>query len=342
MPLSTSNSSGRAKHFFSKWRWSYIWLFIVVIYILSIAGWELHWRFRGFTPSVTDDWPVWSQIRRQANHHNNSLALVGASRILLGLDPAIIEKETDYTAHMLAIDGSNPIPILVELSNDSDFVGSVICSIPSLWLAGDLKSKGDRTAKWLRKFKKQSLSSKLETRLILTFQGLLVFRYGGVTPKKLWEKWQQDRPVKPPYAPMRIDRFRTADYSMIDLESLRDARIERTRDLHLKATMLGQVEFQQRVEIIQQAVERIQQRGGKVVFVRFPSCGEVFSIEEETVPRHRYWNVLAKEVSAPTIHFTDYENLQDFSCTDGSHLDYSDARRFTREIIMILQHQNFF
>lgn len=342
MPLSTSNSSGRAKQYFDRWRWSYIWFFIVILYLLTIGGWELYWRFHGFTPSITDDWPVWSQIRRQANNHHNSLALVGASRILLGLDPEIIEKETDYSAHMLAIDGSDPLPVLVELSNDSDFIGNVICSIPSLWLAGDLESKGDRTEKWLRKYRKQSLSSKLETHLTLRLQAHLVFRYGGLAPKKLWEKWQQDRPVVPPYAPMRIDRFRTADYSMIDLESLREARIERTRELHQRAAMLRPEVFLQRAEIIQQAVKRINQRGGKVVLIRFPSCGEVLTIEEETVPRHLYWDVLAKQVSAPTIHFADYENLQNFNCTDGSHLDYSDARTFTREIITMLRHLNFF
>ena len=301
----------------------------------------MHWRFRGFTPTITDDWPVWSQIRRQANNDPNAVALVGASRILLGLDPAIIGEESDYAAHMLAIDGSNPIPILVELSNDPQFTGNVICSIPSLWLAGELRSKGDRTAKWLRKYKKQSLSSRLETRLALTLQGHLVFRYGGLAPGKLWEKWRQDRPVTPPYAPMRADRFRMADYSMINLESLRVSRIERTRELHQEATMLGREEFRERVAIIQQAVERIQQRGGKVVFIRFPSCGEVLTIEEETVPRQQYWDVLAEGVGAATIHFSDHEYLQDFSCTDGSHLGYSDARKFTREILEMLQSRNF-
>lgn len=341
MLSSTSNSSKRAKQYLGKWHWSIIWLMIACTYFGCIAGWEVHWRLRGFTPSITDDWPVWSQIRRQANQHPDSLALVGASRILLGFDPEIIEKLTDHSAHMLAIDGSNPLPVLVELSNDPDFIGKVICSIPSLWLAGELKSKDDRSAKWLRKYKQQSLSSKLETRLALTFQGHFVFRYGGLAPRKLWEKWQQGRPVTPPYAPMRADRFRTADYSLVNLQSLRDARIERTRELHQGATMLGQQEFMQRVAIIRKAVKRIRQKGGDVVFIRFPSCGEVWAIEEETVPRHHYWDVLASEVTALTIHFTDYKKLQDFSCTDGSHLDYSDARIFTREVTTLLQRRNF-
>ncbi|MBM9513952.1 hypothetical protein [Desulfogranum marinum] len=45
--------------------------------------------------------------------------------------------------------------------------------------------------------------------------------------------------------------------------------------------------------------------------------------------------------TAPTIHFTDYEKLQDVSCTDGSHLDYSDARIFTGEVMQLLQRRDF-
>lgn len=342
MLSSTSNSSTRVRHYFVRWRWLSLWLTILFSYIICLGSWETYWRLQGFTPSITDDWPVWSQIRREANDDSQAVALVGASRILLGLDPVILEKETYYTAHMLAIDGSNPIPILVELSNDPRFTGNVIVSIPSIWLAGDLRSKGDRSDKWLRKYQQQSLSSRLETRFSLILQEHLVLRYGGIVPTKLWEKWQQGRPVIPPYAPLRADRFRQADYSMIDLGSLRKTRVERTRELHQRADMLGAEEFLQRVETIQRAVARIQQRGGKVVFIRFPSCGEILNIEEETVPRHKYWDVLTQNISVPAIHFADHENLLDFRCTDGSHLDYSDALKFTEEIIEILRFQGFF
>lgn len=340
MPLSTSSSSGRAEAVLSRVRWGWTWLLTLGLIVVILGSWEGYWRFRGFTPSITDDWPVWSAIRRAANGDARAVALVGSSRILLGLDPALLEKHMGRSFHMLAIDGSTPIPVLDELSRDEEFIGSVICSIPPLWLAGDLASGEDRTAKWLRKYRRQTLSSRLETGLALLLQQHLVFRYGGLAPEKLWSKWWRSAPVVPPYAPMRADRYRPADYSMVDVRSLRQARVERTEELHDKARMLPQKEFLQRVETIRHSVERIERRGGRVIFVRFPSCGRVQEIEERTVPRRRYWDPFAEKVAAPAIHFADYPSLGDFQCMDGSHLNHEDAAVFTRQLSEIISNKS--
>ncbi|MFN2354610.1 MAG: hypothetical protein ABR512_08820 [Desulfopila sp.] len=332
MLSSTSNSNGRAAKYLGDRHWSRCMLLTACMYLILLGGWEVIWRYQGFSPSITDDWPIWSHIRRQANGDADDVALVGASRILLGLDPRILQKKVGGSVHMLAIDGSNPLPVLADLGNDPDFKGTVICSIAPLWLAAEVDSSGDRTAKWLRKYATQPLSSRLETSFALQIQAHLVFRYGGLAPQKLWHKWRQGRPVEPPYAPMRADRYRRADYSLADLQSLRASRVERTRELHDEAVMLQPQDFLQRVEDIEHSVDQIQQRGGAVVFVRFPSCGAVLRIEEETVPRQRYWDVFAAEISASTLHFADYDELDTFDCMDGSHLNYDDAARFTRNL----------
>jgi len=337
VPSSTSNSNSRAAKYPADWHWPGLMLLAGCVFFSILGGWEIIWRYQGFSPSITDDWPIWSQIRRQANGDADAVALVGASRIMLGLDPRILQDEIGGSAHMLAIDGSNPLPVLAELGRDPDFIGSVICSIAPLWLAAEVDSSGDRTAKWLRKYGTQPLSSRLETRLALQVQAHLVFRNGGLAPEKLWRKWSQGRPVKPPYAPMRADRYRRADYSLVDLHSLRASRVERTRELHDKAVILQRQDFLQRVADIEHSVEQIQQRGGAVVFVRFPSCGAVRRIEEETVPRRRYWDVFADEISANTLHFADYAGLDTFDCMDGSHLNYDDAVRFTRNLAALLK-----
>lgn len=342
MPSSTSNSSSRAAKYLAERHWPRCMLVAACICLIILGSWELVWRYQGFSPSITDDWPIWAQIRRQANGDTDDVALVGASRILLGLDPRIFQKEVGGSAHMLAIDGSNPLPVLAELGRDPDFIGNVVCSIAPLWLAAEIDSSGDRTAKWLRKYGTQPLSSRLETRLALQVQAHLVFRYGGLAPQKLWRKWRRGQPVKPPYAPMRADRYRRADYSLVDLGSLRASRVERTRELHDKAVMLQRQDFLQRVADIEYSVEQIQQRGGAVVFVRFPSCGAVRRIEEETVPRRRYWDVFAGEVSASTFHFADYAGLDAFDCMDGSHLNYDDAARFTRNLAALLEQKKIF
>ena len=151
MPSSISNSNTRAETYLKKARWLFLWSAVLLVFFCVMGLWEMTWRYRGFVPSISDDWPIWSRIRRQANEEN-AIALVGASRILLGIDPAILGKFLERPVRMLAIDGSNPLPILAHLAADPDFHGDVICSVPPYWLAGDYNSGDDRPEKWVRKY----------------------------------------------------------------------------------------------------------------------------------------------------------------------------------------------
>lgn len=337
MPLSISNSNNRAEKYLRKDNRRILLLLVGLLFFLCIGSWELNWRYRGFVPSVNDDWPIWSAIRRQANNNEKAIALVGSSRILLGIDPAILEHRLKRPVFMLAIDGSNPLPVLTQLANDPDFFGDVICSLPPYWLAGDSSTSADRAEKWLRKYAGQPLSSILETHLSLLVQANLVFRYSGLSPGKLWEKWQEGETVQPPYAPMRPDRYRPANYSHTDLASLREARVQRTRELYKNGRMLDHSQFMQRISLLQQSVDSIQSRGGDVLFINLPTCGQVKVIEQTYVPNHLYWNVFAREIDASTLHGELDLYFQDFSCTDGSHLNYDDAARFTRVIGSVLR-----
>jgi hypothetical protein len=336
VPLSTFNSDGRAICWLASIRWLRFWLAVLGIIFLLLASCEGFWRVRGFQPSITDSWQLWSKIRREANDTPQEVALAGASRIMLGLDPELLAENLNRPVHMLAIDGSNPLPVLYHLANDDDFRGNVICSIPPYWLAGGKTEGSKRPRKWLKSYEKQTLSSRLESRLVLALQYRLVFRYNGLSPQKLWKKWREGDDISPPYAPMRPDRFRQADYSKSDLNSLRESRIRRTRKMHSAVEFLKNDAFKQRIAAIESAVQRIRKRGGEVIFVRLPSCGEVFEIEEQTVPRKEYWDVLSRQLSSPTLYFKDYPELSGFTCMDGSHLDYSDARVFTDNLARIV------
>jgi hypothetical protein len=340
--LSTSNSSERAAKYLADGRWKLVWLASGAIVVAALLSWEIAWRLAGFRPEITDDWPAWSDIRRQANRSGSSVALVGSSRMMLGMDPALLEDMVQAPVLMLAIDGSNPLPILEHLAEDPEFTGKVICSLTPYWLAGGRTTSEDRTLKWLEKYSVQPLSAKIEAKLTKLVQSFLVFRSSALSPRNIWSKWYEDEAILPPYAPMRPDRFRPADYFRTDLAALRTAREQRTLELHEQAEILRPEAFAERISRIQHAVERLESRGGKVAFLRFPSCGRVREIEERTVPREKYWDVFAGQVSAPTLHFQDYPRLSSLKCTDGSHLNYDDAARFTREVAQLLSSYGFF
>jgi hypothetical protein len=73
-----------------------------------------------------------------------------------------------------------------------------------------------------------------------------------------------------------------------------------------------------------------------VIFVRFPTSGVLWELEEQRYPRKDYWDVFAAESRAATVHFKDYPALARFQCPDGSHLDYRDAVPFTKALAEIL------
>jgi hypothetical protein len=85
------------------------------------------------------------------------------------------------------------------------------------------------------------------------------------------------------------------------------------------------------------AIDRIRGRGGRVVFLRFPSSDGVRDIENKFAPRVAFWDRLIESSGTLGIHFEDYPELQDFRCPEWSHLTSEDASEFTRRLMPILE-----
>lgn len=316
--------------------WFGLFLTGLLLAFLLLSVWEISWRVAGFQPVIEDDLGIWAVKRLAVQKEKGSdVVLLGASRMQLDVDPRIVFAETGRKALMLAIDGSSPLPVLADLAENTDFDGLVLCSLLPQWLADAGEDRG-RSAKWVRKFHRQKWSSWIETRLSLFLQSHFVFRYPGLLPNELWTNFLAGEMPDPPYAPMRMDRYRPADYSRTDIERLRLARVRRQQEIVDAARPLKEKEFQYRIEQIEGMVGKIRQRGGKVVFLRLPSSGETFDLEEQTWPRNKYWDRFAAKISARTLHFADYPALASFNCPDGSHLGYRDAESFTRFLVKIL------
>jgi hypothetical protein len=90
--------------------------------------------------------------------------------------------------------------------------------------------------------------------------------------------------------------------------------------------------FDENTRSIAAMVERIQGRGGRVVFVAMPSSGLVRDIDERRFPKELFWNRFITIVKAPAVHFEDVAALSRFTCPDGSHLDMRDQMEFTRAL----------
>jgi len=321
-------------------RWGRTWVVAAVLVFMFLGSWEAFWRMRGFFPSLSDDRDVWAFYRRKASQKGEqAMVLAGSSRIQLGLHPDVFENITGVRPVNLYIDGSSPLPILEHLAQDERFKGNVICSLIPMFLAEP--AADGRSQAWIQKYQEQKWSSRIETRLSMGIQEVLAFRNSNLAPSELWSHFHSGKWPQMPYAPMRPDRFRPADFSRADVESIRSGRVEREREIHARAHPLPRDRFIERVAHIDGMVKKIVARGGRVAFVRFPSGGTVRRLERQTWPRLSYWDVFARGIKAPAVHFEDYPALRGFDTPDGSHLDVQAAKRFTRSLIRILANKGF-
>jgi hypothetical protein len=95
-------------------------------------------------------------------------------------------------------------------------------------------------------------------------------------------------------------------------------------------------DLEDRLQHLQALVARIEQRGGEVIFVRFPSTRRVLEIDEIRHPRAVFWDRFAALAGGRKLHFADYPELAAFELPDGVHLDVHDQPAFTRALGRLL------
>ena len=131
------------------------------------------------------------------------------------------------------------------------------------------------------------------------------------------------------------DRSQQFDYSKIDREEAYERRVQLVRG----QTEPGFVEIRgidEKLAEIEQLVRTLQARGAEVIFVRFPSSKRIREIEDIRFPRGIYWDKFAAGISARTIHFADYPELDNVDLPDGAHPDVSEQKKFTEALARIL------
>ena len=88
----------------------------------------------------------------------------------------------------------------------------------------------------------------------------------------------------------------------------------------------------QRFKDVAAAVQKLQARGGKIVFVRFPHSGDLKKLEDRETPRVGIWDRVLKDTGAPGIYYEDFRDLAGFS-RPKSHLSAGDSVEFSKRLI---------
>jgi len=250
--------------------------------------------------------------------------------------------------------GVNAGIYLDHLADDPEFRGKVIVGYaPGLFFAGGggpVQTPQDN----IRRYETMTLSDYIDFRLAKIFDTRFAFiqpddlslknllsavplknRAGTVLP-----------PALPPYFYYVDMRRQGALATKVEHDAELAKHIENVwlglmapHDTHLPSDLRKKNEEENIARVIHRAVSsvrKIREKGGDVIFVRYPSSGPVRDLENVLTPRARYWDRLVQETEAFSIHFEDHESLKYFHCPEGGHLTQADRGEFTRRLIPLL------
>jgi len=330
--------------------WGRTAILMAVLMLAALGGWEVFWRSEGFRPSYRGSDGLWAMQRHLVDRGGRATVTVGSSRTLSDLNLEVWLGETGLRPIQLALEGTNPRPVIHDLAGDPDFTGLLVVGVtPVLFIAPDT---GYRAAA-IRRYGSESPSQWMGQRLSMPLERVLAFynfdtALFTVLKRQTW--WPVRSGVESGPRPVR---------------KLFNYRITRQADLWLKldddpayAALVQDIwrdflyaehevpppevqreQFTQLMDDLRVDVEAIRGRGGEVVFFRAPSGGEFRDVERDAFPREKVWDAIVEGVDAVGVHFEDYPELQGMSLPEWSHMSSRDSPRYTRALVGIIRRQ---
>lgn len=321
-PAAASTSATRAP----AGRWGLTWLLALVMLAAALGVWKWYWTSQGFGVSVPNDLAAWAGTRTMLR--DDSTVFLGSSRIQAAMKPAAWKEETGSTPLQLALVAATPLPVLRHLAEDTQFRGLAVVGIVEMYIFNVSPGvrRGDlAVAEYNALMTSPSRRAGVLLDRLVPYS-LLVRNTRLDLPRILEATWEGHAPENPP-GNMQRDRWMEFVGERVDLAGFDYA------DADTSGRPATPAERDSLITMMDGYVREIQSRGGRVALVAFPACGERREIEARRYPREMYWEPLAAATSADmVINAYDVPTLQEFRCTDGSHLDPVDADRFTRVI----------
>jgi hypothetical protein len=332
--------------------WRGLALAAALLTLGATVAWEIRARALGYAPTLNDTTDLWADWRERVKP--DSTVIIGDSRALFDTDLDAIEQGLGQRPVQLALVGSCAYPILENLANDQSFHGTVISSlIPLMWLAPPPSSPYQNSLKALKRFQNRTVAQRASHHLGMILEEHLAFmKQEDLTLEMLLNDLPiPNRPgalISPPLPPYFQTTARDRRTRMSDSCARPGALQERVRNGWLPlftpppppsyvppeafAKFMGAA-IEQRFADTVIAVKKIQARGGKVVFVRFPVTGLLKQHEDKLTPRAGPWTRIINESGAAGIYFEDYPELASFSCPEWSHLSGPDSVEFTKRLV---------
>ncbi len=278
---------------------------------------------------MVDTPDLWAFYRNRVGDGKQHLVLVGASRIRLGFVPEVFRSHNPgWKVTNLAVDAKHPVATLRDLAEDDDFRGTVLCSINE----GGIDSHGwDDQEAYVEHTKQASLVGPITGFVkAKTLQRKSVVFGQQLNWKSLLGRAIQRKPLVAPPVETMPDRTGRARYP----EKLKPM----VADIAPPSTTnnVDPQLWKQDARSVAALAEKIEERGGRVVFVRYPETGERFAEVRTKYPKSKFWTYFASIAQCPAIHFEDFPELSQFELPDDSHLNFDDAVEFTQQLVQLV------
>jgi hypothetical protein len=326
----------------------------LVLIAAFIGGLEYYWRSKGYQLSYNDDKMFWARERRKAYEPaDKATVFIGSSRIKWDLDIGTWEKLTGEKAIQLAVVGSPPRKVLLDLANDEKFAGKVVVDMvePLVYLLDTL-----RTERFVRDAVEYSINETpaqrasgtlglaLESKFVLLEEG----KFGL---DQLFKEHSQDNNRKGVIAPpivfrkeyvvttsRRQNKFtpvflnnpglikeHLVNWAKRGWPTRKDLKIAKNKTLDSLCL------------VYKTAIDKIRARGGTVIMVRLPSNGTTLEAELKHFPKKEYWDYMLQYTNTPGIYYADHSATAGLICVENSHLNHGDAIKYTTSLVHTLQ-----
>jgi hypothetical protein len=243
----------------------------------------------------------------------------------------------------LAVSGSAPNEILIDLCTDESFCGTVLVSYNMSWFKGllDGTSSGSEVVReYVQSYRAdyrpvRFLDRRLNTDISARIQSALAICGPNLTLRRLVTTG-----LHPAHRPttMEYTRYRPWWYkTKMTKEDLAKRRAKRIQMVKQENWEVAEEDFQKEMAVLSSLGQRLASRGGHLILVHMPMTDEHWECYEKLAPKAMYWDRIEGLSGVRTIHFRDYPELSEFRCPDTSHLDASDAPEFTRRLARIMR-----
>jgi hypothetical protein len=331
-------------------RWPAAAVMAVVLFAVAFGGWEAFWRSEQFIPSYRNSDSQWAEMRRILDRDlPNTTVFIGSSRTMFDIDMGAWRQETGAgTTVQLALEGSNPMPVLADIATDEDFRGLLVVGItPPLVLMPDMGLRASALDRYYDETPSQWVGQKISYPLERTFASYnFDARLFTVLDRQPWWPERAGLPFQIPEVRKLSNVWRDRETNMwnkVEDDPVYNAIVTGTWQAFLEHLPppppedVARAAFEGLLETVAANVEAIRARGGEVVFIRPPSSDWFREFEQQATPRETVWEPIVGAADAVGIHFEDYPELSDVKTPEWSHISSRDKERWTRALVRILR-----